>query len=79
MATKICPNCKNDSITWCLDEEVNKDTLWYCNRCGYIAYEIEKLERNCSICNTKTELFLIVDEENFWWCTKCDKYEKIRE
>lgn len=77
MATQICPNCKKNSVTWYIDEEVSSHTIWYCNLCKFTAYEDESLERNCLHCDSKTEMQLIVKDEKYWWCCKCNKYEFV--
>ncbi len=78
MATQICPNCKEDSFTWSYDEETIPHTTWGCS-CGYIAYEDESLERECTTCKKKTESQLEDDDKIYWWCSSCNKVTLISE
>lgn len=78
MAEQICPNCKNESFNYA-SGEINKPTIWYCYKCTFKAYEDESLERICLNCNTKSEINLMVNAQNYWWCSKCHKYELIKE
>jgi len=55
MATQICPSCQLDSFTWSIDEEESPLTKWGCYECGYIAFEDDSLERECSNCQKKIE------------------------
>ena len=77
MATKICPNCKEDSFTWRIDDERMELTIWACYKCKYQAYENEMDERNCQICGEKTETKLNDNEKEFWWCSSCDSKSEI--
>jgi len=65
MATQVCPNCKEDSFTWFVDEEVSSLTIWGCSTCGYRAYENESLEKVCANCNQKTECRLEDKEKKY--------------
>ena len=73
MATEICPNCKEDAFTWSIDEEESALTKWGCYKCSYIAWEDEALERVCSNCGNKTEMYLKDDTKKFWYCCSCNK------
>jgi len=77
MATQICPNCKNDSFTWRIDEEESPLTIWRCN-CGYLAYEDESQVRKCKDCGSKTESNMRDSQKEYWWCSTCNKIEIIR-
>lgn len=78
MAEQICPNCKNESFNWA-SQEIDEPTIWYCYKCKFEAYQDERLERICLNCNTKTECNLMVNDQNYWWCSRCNKYELITE
>jgi len=78
MATQICPNCKKDSFTWSIDEEISELTIWGCYECEYQAFENESKERNCTKCSKKTESRLKDNEKEFWWCSTCNTIEIIK-
>ncbi len=78
MATQICPRCKADSFTWIIDEEVTL-TKWSCFKCGYIAYEDESLEKQCSVCMKKINMRLEDTSKKYWWCSNCNKITEIAE
>lgn len=78
MATQICPNCKKDNFSWIVDEEESHLTIWDCENCNYRAFENESDERNCSKCGKKTELKLVDDNKEYWWCTNCNTTEIIK-
>lgn len=75
MATQICPNCREDDFTWCIDEG-EPLTRWSCGNCGYVAYEDETLERECSTCGVKTESRLQDDVKTYWWCCRCNSIKE---
>ncbi len=75
MATQICPNCKKDSFTWSIAEEVSPLTYWGCHLCHYGAYEDESFERKCSKCGEKNQSKLEDDDKEYWWCSSCDRIE----
>ncbi|MDA3613808.1 hypothetical protein [Polluticaenibacter yanchengensis] len=77
MATHICPNCKEDSFTWSIDEEESSLTKWGCYNCYYIAWEDETLERVCSNCGKKAEFNLKDDTKEYWWCWNCCRVTPI--
>lgn len=81
MATQICPNCKEDSFTWYMDDENGKEiTMWGCYSCSYSACEEdESLQRNCSDCKTFSEMRLEDEVKIYWWCCRCNKIEIIEE
>ena len=79
MATQICPNCKLDSFTWSIDKEESPLTKWGCYECGYIAFEDESLERECSNCYKKTESKLKDNLKMYWWCSNCNRITKVDE
>lgn len=72
MSTQTCPKCKEDSFTWSIEEDMQL-TTWGCSECGYIAYEDELLERECSNCGKKTESRLEDKNTKYWWCCLCNK------
>lgn len=73
MATQICPKCKEDAFTWCVDEDHLPLTKWGCYKCGYTAWEDETAERVCPICGKKSEMKLKDDTREFWQCCNCNK------
>ena len=79
MATQICPNCKADSFIWSIDEEEFPLTKGGCNNCGYIAFEDEGLERECSNCRKKPELRLEDTMKKYWWCSNGNRITGISE
>ncbi len=72
MSTQICPKCKAGSFTWYLEEELEL-TTWGCSDCGYIAYEDESFERECSNCGKETESRLEDKEKKYWRCSTCNR------
>lgn len=79
MASQICPNCKQDSFTWSIDDEASPLTFWRCSApCGYSAYEDESRERICNNCRQKTESNMRDSQKEFWWCSTCNKVEIIK-
>ena len=78
MATQICPNCKNDSFTWTLDEEETELTNWTCHKCHYQVFENEKDERNCKNCGRNTESKLMERDSEYWWCWNCHIKSEIK-
>tara|TARA_R110002073_G_scaffold72537_1_gene177043 strand:- start:705 stop:950 length:246 start_codon:yes stop_codon:yes gene_type:complete len=78
MALHICPNCKKESFSWLIDEEVSELTIWGCNECRYQAFEDESEQRICNKCGKRSELRLKDDEKEYWWCTTCKATELIK-
>ena len=77
MATQLCPHCKQDSFTWSIDEGESPLTKWGCYICGYIAFEDEASERECSNCHKKTESKLQDDSKEYWWCSNCNRITNV--
>lgn len=78
MATQICPNCKEDSFTWIIDNEKSELTIWSCHKCEYKAFENEKDERRCQNCKQKTETKLKDNKKEYWWCSNCNSKSVIK-
>ena len=78
MATQICPNCKEDSFTWSMDDEISNLTIWGCYKCYYQAFENEEHQRVCANCHNGSQLQLKIDEKMYWWCSKCKTIEPIK-
>lgn len=78
MATQICPNCKKNSFTWIMDNEISDLTIWSCYECRYQAFENESDLRICSNCGNKTESKLKDDKKEYLWCPNCNKTEFIK-
>ena len=72
MATQVCPKCKTDNFVWSIDDEKTELTKWSCINCNYIAFEHESDERNCLVCNRKSETKLKDNNAEFWWCNNCN-------
>lgn len=72
MATQICPNCKADSFTWAIDEDVSELTIWFCSNCSYQVFENEYEESECSKCKSKTTSKLKDNLKEYWWCSNCN-------
>jgi RNA polymerase subunit RPABC4/transcription elongation factor Spt4 len=68
MTIQICPHCKKRGFSWFLDEEVSKDTIWYCSECQYKVMEDEKLETTCPQCNSESLIFLKEDNHSYQYC-----------
>ena len=77
MAEQNCPNCKENTFTWYVDEEESPDTIWRCRSCDYIAYEDKSTMRSCSNCKNATESELKDSFKKYWWCSRCDKITLI--
>ncbi|HEY0055767.1 MAG TPA: hypothetical protein VGB63_10455 [Pedobacter sp.] len=77
MATQLCPNCKEDSFTWSLNEDLPNLTAWGCYSCCYQAFEDEAKERVCTACKRKTESFMKDEEKEYWWCSSCNKVTDV--
>lgn len=73
MATHICPNCKKDSFTWYIDDEISELTIWNCHGCNYQAYENESDWQFCSSCNSEIKSKLKDLNKDYWWCFNCKK------
>ncbi|MFK7750034.1 MAG: hypothetical protein AB8B65_16705 [Kordia sp.] len=71
MATQICPNCKKDSFTWRMDDELSTFTIWGCYNCFYEAFENEANVQNCDTCEKKTATKLKDATQEYWWCSNC--------
>lgn len=79
MATQICPNCKQNSFTWYIDEEESLLTQWICiDDCTYRAFEDESRERKCQACGNTTESYMVDNEKEYWWCSSCNRIEVIK-
>ncbi|TXG37357.1 hypothetical protein [Seonamhaeicola maritimus] len=78
MAAQKCPNCKEDSFTWKVDDEISDLTVWSCFECNYQAFENELEEQYCSECVKKTKSKLSDKEKDYWWCSNCNTVEVIR-
>ena len=78
MALQVCPNCKSESFTWRMDDEISDLTIWGCHECSYQAFEDEADERNCSKCGNISELKLKDDKKEYWWCWTCKTTELIK-
>jgi len=76
MSEQYCPNCKEKTFVWSLDEKANKNTLWHCSSCDFHAEENEFLESTCSKCSTKNLMYLKSGGEFFRFCTNCQYKEK---
>ncbi|QBN18423.1 hypothetical protein [Flavobacterium nackdongense] len=76
MATQICPKCKTDNFVWNIDEEETSLTKWSCLNCNYVVFENESDERNCLVCNHKSETKLKDNSTEFWWCSNCNTTTK---
>ncbi len=77
MSLQNCPKCKHESITWSIDEEVSLLTYWGCNNCGYGAEEDESCERLCSSCGAKSEMRFKDEDNEYWWCSNCNRITDI--
>jgi len=78
MAYQICPQCKHESFLWVIEhDDPYIETKWHCSICKYTAYEDERLERVCLICDNKTESAFKDDEKEYWWCFTCDATHDI--
>jgi len=71
MAIQICPKCRNESFLWSMYDDLDIITQWYCHKCNYMAFEDERDERVCSVCENKTESFLKDENLGYWWCFTC--------
>jgi hypothetical protein len=77
MALQICPNCSKLDFTWSIDEEVSKNTLWYCDSCEYRSEENENIESICPNCNEQSCMALKDTSNEYWYCYKC-QFKEIR-
>lgn len=77
MSLQICPNCKEYSITWYMDEDESSLTIWFCSSCNYKAFEDETKERYCFKCKRKTELHMKDSKNEYWWCSNCNSTKAI--
>ena len=77
MATQICPNCKEDSFTWYIDDAKSTLTIWGCYQCHYQAFEDESKMTECENCKKLTKSYMSDSKSKFWWCTNCNVLEKI--
>lgn len=72
MSVQICPKCGQRQMTWSMDEEVSKFTLWWCNSCRYAAEEDETKIANCPACNAERGLSILKGRDGFHqWCYRC--------
>ncbi|MEJ5103725.1 hypothetical protein [Chryseobacterium sp. MYb328] len=76
MATQICPECKENSFTWYIDEEP-EGTHWTCFSCSYHALENENDECICDGCGNKAKTKLKDSSKEYWWCSSCNTIQKI--
>ncbi|WP_089733506.1 hypothetical protein [Chryseobacterium jejuense] len=76
MATQICPECKENSFTWYIDDEPEV-THWECYSCGYHALENEADECTCNNCGNKSKSKLKDPSKEYWWCSRCNTIQKI--
>ncbi|MDR2511350.1 MAG: hypothetical protein LBC89_02610 [Bacteroidales bacterium] len=79
MALQICPKYKTLSFTWSIDKEELSLTKWMCYSCGYIAWEDEKKQRDCSYCGAKQGWVSELQdfESKYWRCANCRKIDPI--
>lgn len=77
MATQICPNCKEYSFTWKIDDEESRLTIWECYHCHYQAFEDESKMKECKNCKKPTRNYISDSEKKFWWCNSCNNIEII--
>jgi len=79
VSEKYCPNCKEKSFVWAIDEEESQNTLWYCSLCKYHVEENEALVSECKVCETKTNLYMKSDSEYFQFCLNCQTKLEIEQ
>lgn len=80
MAEQICPKCKNETVTWAIDEEESRFTRWHCRSCDFWAEEDESREYDCARCGTLRASLLLRYREKFYrWCYKCGSFENTDE
>ncbi len=77
MGAHICPNCKQDSFFWFIDDEISELTIWACFKCQYEAFENESDVRQCIICRKNIESKLKDKEREYWWCSGCNSINRI--
>jgi ssDNA-binding Zn-finger/Zn-ribbon topoisomerase 1 len=76
MTTQICPKCGKNGMTWYIDHEVSRFTLWRCALCSYHAEENEDGMVDCPRCDTEKACLLIKDHEGFHrWCHRCGLFD----
>jgi transcription elongation factor Elf1 len=76
MTTQICPKCGKNGMTWYIDHDVSRFTLWRCGSCGYHAEEDEDGMTDCPRCDAEKSLLLMRDHEGVHeWCHRCGLFE----